>query len=194
MRKLIMATHNQHKIEEIRALVEGRLEIVSLKDLGIKGEIEETGKTLKENAAQKAQYIHNKYKQDCFADDTGLEVEALNGAPGVYSARFAGKGCSFDDNIDLLLEQMEGKTNRKACFKTVICLIENGKEKFFEGICQGVITTERYGKKGFGYDPIFIPDGYAESFAEMSAQQKNSISHRGKATKAFVEYILNEKK
>ncbi len=193
MRKLIMATHNQHKIDEIRALVEGKLEIVSLKELQFKGEIDETGKTLKENAAQKAEYIYNMYKQDCFADDTGLEVEALGGEPGVYSARFAGQGCSFDDNIDLLLEKMEGKTNRKACFKTVICLIEGDKEKFFEGTCQGVITTERYGKKGFGYDPIFIPNGYAESFAEMTAQQKNKISHRGKATKAFIDYILNEK-
>lgn len=138
-------------------------------------------------------YVYNKFGKDCFADDTGLEVEALEGRPGVYSARYAGEGCSFDDNIDKLLEEMDGKTNRKAHFKTVICLIENGKEIFFEGKCDGVITTERYGKRGFGYDPVFIPNGYGESFAEMSKQEKNKISHRGKATNKLIEYLLNSK-
>ena len=194
MRELIIATHNQHKIDEIQEMVSGKLKLISLKELGQKTEIPETGSTLKENAAQKARYVFEKYGKDCFADDTGLEVEALNGRPGVYSARYAGERCSFDDNIDLLLEEMAGKTNRKACFKTVICLIENGKERYFEGRCDGVITTERYGKKGFGYDPVFIPNGFGESFAEMTAEQKNSISHRGKATRKFIEYILDEQK
>ncbi|MBQ7984211.1 MAG: RdgB/HAM1 family non-canonical purine NTP pyrophosphatase, partial [Bacteroidales bacterium] len=133
---------------------------------------------------------YDKYKKDCFADDTGLEVKALDGRPGVYSARYAGEKCSFDDNIDKLLEEMDGKTNRKARFLTVICLIENGKERYFEGECKGVITAERYGKKGFGYDPVFIPDGHAESFAEMSGEDKNKISHRGIATRKLIDYLL----
>lgn len=193
MREIIFATHNAHKIEEIQQMLEGKINIIPIKSLGLKEEIPETGKTLIENAHQKAMYVYNKFGKDCFADDTGLEVEALEGRPGVYSARYAGEGCSFDDNIDKLLEEMDGKTNRKAHFKTVICLIENGKEIFFEGKCDGVITTERYGKRGFGYDPVFIPNGYGESFAEMSKQEKNKISHRGKATNKLIEYLLNSK-
>lgn len=193
MREIIFATHNAHKIEEIQQMLEGKINIIPIKSLGLKEEIPETGKTLRENAHQKAMYVYNKFGKDCFADDTGLEVEALEGRPGVYSARYAGEGCSFDDNIDKLLEEMDGKTNRKAHFKTVICLIENGKEIFFEGKCDGVITTERYGKRGFGYDPVFIPNGYGESFAEMSKQEKNKISHRGKATNKLIEYLLNSK-
>lgn len=189
MKEIIIATNNQHKVEEIQREVRNKIKIISLKELGFHQEIPETGDTLKENARQKARFIFEKYGKDCFADDTGLEVEALDGRPGVYSARYAGEKCSFDDNIDLLLKEMEGKTNRKACFKTVICLIENGEEKYFEGICKGNITTERYGNKGFGYDPVFIPEGYGESFAEMSGEKKNKISHRGKAIRELIKYI-----
>ncbi|MBR1626344.1 MAG: non-canonical purine NTP diphosphatase [Bacteroidales bacterium] len=190
MREIIFATHNKHKTEEIRQLVKDKINIISLDSLGEREDIPETGDTLKENARQKAVYIYNKYKKDCFADDTGLEVEALGGRPGVYSARYAGEKCSFDDNIDKLLDELDGNTNRKARFRTVICLIENGQEKYFEGECKGAITTERYGKKGFGYDPVFIPNGYGESFAEMSGADKNKISHRGIATRKLIEYLL----
>ncbi len=189
MKEIIIATNNKHKVEEIQREVKDKIRIISLKDLGFHQDIPETGSTLKENARQKARFIFEKYGKDCFADDTGLEVEALDGRPGVYSARYAGERCSFDDNIDLLLKEMEGKTNRKACFKTVICLIENGEEKYFEGVCKGNITTERYGNKGFGYDPVFIPEGYGESFAEMSGEEKNKISHRGKAIRELIKYM-----
>lgn len=189
MKEIIIATNNKHKVEEIQREVRDKIKIISLKDLGFHQDIPETGSTLKENARQKARFIFEKYGKDCFADDTGLEVEALDGRPGVYSARYAGERCSFDDNIDLLLKEMEGKTNRKACFKTVICLIENGEEKYFEGVCKGNITTERYGNKGFGYDPVFIPEGYGESFAEMSGEEKNKISHRGKAIRELIKYM-----
>jgi XTP/dITP diphosphohydrolase len=192
MRDIIIATHNQHKIDEIQEMVKGKINIISIKSLGLNKDIPETGDTLKDNAKQKAEYVYKKFQKDCFADDTGLEVEALDGRPGVYSARYAGEKCSFDDNINLLLDEMEGKTNRKACFKTVICLIEDGKEMFFEGKCEGVITTERYGNKGFGYDPVFIPKGYGESFAEMSKEDKNKISHRGIATRKLIEYLLKK--
>ncbi|MCH3923802.1 MAG: non-canonical purine NTP diphosphatase [Bacteroidales bacterium] len=192
MRQIIIATHNQHKIDEIQEMVKGKIDIVSIKSLGLNKDIPETGDTLKDNAKQKAEYVYKKFQKDCFADDTGLEVEALDGRPGVYSARYAGEKCSFDDNINLLLSEMEGKINRKACFKTVICLIEDGKEMFFEGKCEGVITTERYGNKGFGYDPVFIPKGYGESFAEMSKEDKNKISHRGIATRKLIEYLLKK--
>jgi XTP/dITP diphosphohydrolase len=189
-REIVIATNNKHKVEEIRSLVGDRIKIISLSELGCKEDIPETGETLEENARQKARYIWEKYGKDCFADDTGLMVYALDGKPGVYSARFAGEKCSFDDNIDLMLEMMEGKTNRKAYFSTVICLIEQGEEKLFEGSCPGSILTERYGRGGFGYDPIFIPDGYGESFAEMSLEEKNKISHRGKATDKLIKYLL----
>lgn len=189
-REIVIATNNKHKVEEIRSLVGDRIKIISLSELGCKEDIPETGETLEENARQKARYIWEKYGKDCFADDTGLMVEALDGKPGVYSARFAGEKCSFDDNIDLMLEMMEGKTNRKAYFSTVICLIEQGEEKLFEGSCPGSILTERYGRGGFGYDPIFVPDGYGESFAEMSLEEKNKISHRGKATDKLIKYLL----
>ena len=189
-REIVIATNNKHKVEEIRSLVGDRIKIISLSELGCKEDIPETGETLEENARQKARYIWEKYGKDCFADDTGLMVDALDGKPGVYSARFAGEKCRFDDNIDLMLEMMEGKTNRKAYFSTVICLIEQGEEKLFEGSCPGSILTERYGRGGFGYDPIFIPDGYGESFAEMSLEEKNKISHRGKATDKLIKYLL----
>ncbi len=190
MEELIMATHNKHKVEEVQRLVGDRIKIISLRDLNCREEIPEDGSTLRENALQKAQFVWDKYGKACFADDTGLMVEALGGAPGVYTARYAGEGCSFDDNIDLLLENMEGKTNRNARFETVICLIEEGKPQYFEGRCEGVITTERYGRGGFGYDPIFMPKGYGESFAELSMEEKNRISHRGRATDKLIKYLL----
>lgn len=190
MEELIMATNNKHKVEEVQRLVGDRIKIISLRDLNCREEIPEDGSTLRENALQKAQFVWDKYGKACFADDTGLMVEALGGAPGVYTARYAGEGCSFDDNIDLLLENMEGKTNRTARFETVICLIEEGKPQYFEGRCEGVITTERYGRGGFGYDPVFMPKGYGESFAELSMEEKNRISHRGRATDKLIKYLL----
>ncbi len=190
MEELVIATHNKHKLDEIQKLLGDRIKLISLRDLGCNEDIPETGTTLKENAYQKAKYVWEKYKKNCFADDTGLMVEALDGAPGVYSARYAGEHCSFDDNIDLLLENMEGKTNRNARFETVICLIQDGKEQYFEGRCDGCILTERYGRGGFGYDPIFMPNGYGESFAEISMEEKNKISHRGKATAKLIKYLL----
>ena len=191
MKEYIIATNNKHKVEEIQKALGDKVKLVTLKELGCREEIPEIADTLKGNAKQKAEYIYNKFGKDCFADDTGLEVEALDNRPGVYSARYAGQGCSFDDNIDKLLDEMEGKTNRKACFKTVICLIEYNKDFYFEGMCEGSILTERYGKGGFGYDPIFIPKGYGESFAEMSLEEKNKISHRGLAVNKLVKHILN---
>lgn len=190
MEELVIATHNKHKLDEIQKLLGDRIKLISLRDLGCNEDIAETGTTLKENAYQKAKYVWDKYGKNCFADDTGLIVEALDGAPGVYSARYAGEHCSFDDNIDLLLENMEGKTNRNARFETVICLIQDGKEQYFEGRCDGCILTERYGRGGFGYDPIFMPNGYGESFAELSMEEKNKISHRGKATDKLIKYLL----
>lgn len=190
MEELVIATNNQHKVEEIRRALGNKIKLISLKDLGCKEEIPEDGTTLKENAYQKAKYVWDKYKKNCFADDTGLMVEALDGAPGVYSARYAGEHCSFDDNIDLLLENMEGKTNRNAYFATVICLIQDGEPVYFEGKCEGCILTERYGRGGFGYDPLFMPKGYGESFAEISMEEKNKISHRGKATEKLIKHLL----
>ncbi|MEE0894803.1 MAG: RdgB/HAM1 family non-canonical purine NTP pyrophosphatase [Bacteroidales bacterium] len=190
MEELVIATNNQHKVEEIRRALGNKIKLISLKDLGCKEEIPEDGTTLKENAYQKAKYVWDKYKKNCFADDTGLMVEALDGAPGVYSARYAGEHCSFDDNIDLLLENMEGKTNRNAYFATVICLIQDGEPVYFEGKCEGCILTERYGRGGFGYDPIFMPKGYGESFAEISMEEKNKISHRVKATEKLIKHLL----
>ncbi|MEE0977368.1 MAG: RdgB/HAM1 family non-canonical purine NTP pyrophosphatase [Bacteroidales bacterium] len=190
MEELVIATNNQHKVEEIRRALGNKIKLISLKDLGCREEIPEDGTTLKENAYQKAKYIWDKYNKNCFADDTGLMVEALDGAPGVYSARYAGEHCSFDDNIDLLLENMEGKTNRNAYFATVICLIQDGEPVYFEGKCEGCILTERYGRGGFGYDPIFMPKGYGESFAEISMEEKNKISHRGKATEKLIKHLL----
>lgn len=190
MKEYVIATNNKHKVEEIQHVLGDKVNIITLRDLGCKDEIPEDQDTLEGNARQKARYIWDKFQKNCFADDTGLEVEALGGRPGVYSARYAGDRCSFDDNIDLLLEEMGGKTNRNARFRTVICLIEDGKEFFFEGKCEGTITTERYGKKGFGYDPVFMPKGYGESFAEMSLDEKNKISHRGLATQKLIKHLL----
>lgn len=189
IKTLVFATNNKHKLHEVSQLLEGVVEIKSLAEMGLAGDIPETADTLQGNALQKAQWVWERTHFDCFADDTGLEVEALDGAPGVYSARYAGEGCSFDDNINKLLDAMDGKTNRKADFRTVICLMENGQPRYFEGRVDGCILTERYGREGFGYDPIFMPDRFAVSFAEMPLEVKNQISHRGRAVRALVEYL-----
>jgi XTP/dITP diphosphohydrolase len=190
MKRLIFATNNKHKVEEVRAALNGIVEIVTLAEAGLSGEIPETADTLQGNALQKAQWVWERTHTDCFADDTGLEVDTLGGAPGVYSARFAGEHCSFDDNIDKLLAALDGQTNRKADFRTVICLIEGGEPKYFEGRVDGQILTERHSNgEGFGYDPVFMPDRFAVSFAEMPLDVKNTISHRGLAVKKLAEYL-----
>ena len=189
MRTLIFSTNNKHKIHEVRELIGTDIVLKSLADVGLEGDIPETSDTLQGNALQKAQWVWERTGNDCFADDTGLEVEALGGAPGVYSARYAGEHCSFDDNINKLLAAMEGNTNRRACFRTVICLIEQGVPRYFEGRVDGVILTERYGNEGFGYDPIFMPDRFAVSFAEMPLEVKNKISHRGQAVQKLCDYL-----
>ncbi|MBQ4376237.1 MAG: RdgB/HAM1 family non-canonical purine NTP pyrophosphatase [Bacteroidales bacterium] len=186
---MIFATNNKHKLQEVRQMLDGIVVVESLAEVGLEGDIPETADTLQGNALQKAQWVYERTGRDCFADDTGLEVEALGGAPGVYSARYAGEHCSFDDNINKLLAALDGETNRRADFRTVICLLENGVPRYFEGRVDGVILTERYGKEGFGYDPIFMPDRFALSFAEMPLDVKNQISHRGLATKKLVEYL-----
>ena len=191
MRTLVFATNNKHKLHEVSALLEGKVTIKSLSDMGLAGDIPETADTLKGNALQKAQWVWDRTHTDCFADDTGLEAEALGGAPGVYSARYAGEHCSFDDNINKLLSALDGNTNRRACFRTVICLIENGVPTYFEGRVDGVILTERYGTDGFGYDPVFMPDRFAVSFAEMPLEVKNMISHRGIAVKKLADYLTS---
>mgnify|MGYP003295483031 CR=1 FL=1 len=193
MKTLIFATNNKHKLQEVSQLLEGVVIIKSLEEMGLDGEIPETSDTLQGNSLQKAQWVWDRTHTDCFADDTGLEVEALDGRPGVYSARYAGEHCSFDDNVNKMLHEMEGKTNRKACFRTVITLMENGVPRYFEGRVDGQILTERYGKEGFGYDPIFMPDRFAVSFAEMPLEVKNRISHRGKAVAQLVDYLRNNK-
>ena len=189
MRTLIFSTNNKHKIHEVRELIGSDIVLKSLADVGLEGDIPETSDTLQGNALQKAQWVWERTGNDCFADDTGLEVEALGGAPGVYSARYAGEHCSFDDNINKLLAALEGNTNRRACFRTVICLIEQGVPRYFEGRVDGVILTERYGNEGFGYDPVFMPDRFAVSFAEMPLEVKNKISHRGLAVQKLCEYL-----
>ena len=191
MKKLVFATNNAHKLEEIRAILGDKVEILSLNDINCHADIPETADTLQGNAALKAQYIYENYGLDCFADDTGLEVEALNGAPGIYSARYAGgEGHDSEANMKKLLAEMQDKDNRKARFRTVICLIEGGEEHFFEGIVNGSIIRERKGGSGFGYDPVFMPDGYSETFAEMGNDEKNKISHRARAVQKLCEYLL----
>ncbi|MBI9035924.1 MAG: non-canonical purine NTP diphosphatase [Bacteroidales bacterium] len=189
MKTLVFATNNKHKLEEIQAAVGNGLEIKSLKDIGCNEEIPEPYETLEENARAKSQYIHDKFGFDCFADDTGLEIEALNGRPGVYSARYAGDACTPDDNIRKVLEELNGIDNRKAQFRTVISLILDGKEYQFEGIAKGEIIEERIGKDGFGYDPVFRPEDYQETFAEMAMDLKNQISHRGRAVRKLIEFL-----
>ena len=189
MHQLIFATNNQHKLEEAEAKLHSSIKLLSLNDIGFTGDIAETGSTFKENASIKSRYIFEKYQLDCFSDDSGLEVDALNGGPGVYSARYAGTHGNHQANMDKVLHGLEGKADRKARFKTVISLLWQGEEHFFEGTVEGTITIERSGAKGFGYDPIFKPDGYAVTFAEMSMEEKNSISHRGKALDEMVAFL-----
>ncbi|WP_439482964.1 non-canonical purine NTP diphosphatase [Cyclobacterium plantarum] len=187
--KICFASNNPKKLEEIRAALGDQFEIVSLADIGCLEELPETGNTLEANAFQKARYVKDHYGVDCFADDTGLEVEALDGAPGVYSGRFAGEPRSDERNVTLLLEKMEQKENRKAAFRTVIALIIQGKSYSFEGKATGKIIRHRSGSKGFGYDPVFQPDGYEKTFAELSMPEKNAISHRGKAVRQLAAFL-----
>ncbi len=186
---IVFVTNNQHKIKEIKSIIDKRFSILSLEDIGFKGDVPETNPTIEGNASQKSFYIHNKYKINCFADDTGLEIKSLNGRPGVYSARYAGDECDSEKNMKRVLEELLGKDDRSARFRTIISLIINGEEKTFEGIVNGQILKRKKGKDGFGYDPIFLPDGYDLSFAEMSLDEKNKISHRARATKRLVEYL-----
>lgn len=189
MKELIFATNNQHKLSEVRPLLEGKVLIHSLSEIGLAGDIPETADTLEGNALQKAQWVYQRTGRDCFADDTGLEVDALGGSPGVFSARYAGEGCSFDDNMDKLLAALDGVQNRRARFRTVVCLIENGKPHYFEGRVEGRILTEKHGTEGFGYDPIFQPDDSDVPFAEMDMENKNRISHRGRAMAKLIYYL-----
>ncbi len=191
--KICFATNNAKKIEEVKSALGSDFEIVSLKDIGCNEELPETGDTLDHNAFQKARFVKENYGVDCFADDTGLEVESLNGEPGVYSGRYAGEPRSDERNIELLLKNLKGKENRKARFRTAIALILEGKEYAFEGIASGEIIEEKIGGGGFGYDPIFKPDSYSRTFAELTMTEKNQISHRGKAVKALIEFLSNRK-
>jgi XTP/dITP diphosphohydrolase len=193
-RKLIFATNNRHKLNEIKNIVNDRLNLVSLKDLNFTEDIPEDHNSLQGNAQRKALYIYNKYKIDCFADDTGLEIEALNGEPGVYSARYAGDQCNFEDNIHKVLGKMQGVKNRKARFRTVISLVENGHIVNFEGRIDGKILDQKQGIQGFGYDPIFQPNGYEQAFAEMTMEEKNKISHRARAIEKLVNYLFSKNK
>ena len=188
-RKLVFVTNNAHKLEEISSILGGKMELLSLKDIQCTADIPETADTLEGNAIQKAEYIHRHYGLDCFADDTGLEVEALDGAPGVYSARYAGEGHDSEANMQKLLHNLEGKDNRKAQFRTAICLIMDNEQHLFEGICRGEIIKEKRGGAGFGYDPIFVPEGYTETFAELGNDIKNTISHRAKAVQMICEFL-----
>ena len=188
-KKLVVATNNAHKLEEISAILGNEMELLSLKDIHCNADIPETADTLEGNARQKAMYIHENYGMDCFADDTGLEVEALNGAPGVFSARYAGDGHDSEANMQKLLKGLEGKENRKAQFRTAICLIMESKEYLFEGIVKGYIIEEIRGGSGFGYDPIFVPEGYDQTFAELGNDVKNTISHRARAVEKLCTFL-----
>ena len=187
--EMIFATNNAHKLQEVSAMLGGKIELKSLRDVGCTDDIPETADTLEGNALMKARYIYERYGTDCFADDTGLEVAALNGAPGVYSARYAGPGHDSEANMQKLLTELEGKSDRRAQFRTVIALIKEGKEYLFEGIVTGSILEEREEGEGFGYDPIFRPDGYEHSFARLGDEVKNRISHRARAVEKLVEFL-----
>jgi len=188
--QLLFATNNLHKLGEVREMLNDNYNLVGLSEIGIQDEIPETHDTLEDNALEKVNYIYNKYHLSCFADDTGLEVDFLDGRPGVYSARYAGVGCTFEENVDKLLYELKGSINRKARFRTIIALLEdNEKINLFEGIVEGHISEYRLGDKGFGYDPVFIPDGFSQSFAEMTLSLKNTISHRAKAFQNLVSFL-----
>ena len=186
---MIFVTNNAHKLQEVSAMLGGKIDLQNLRDIGCVEEIPETADTLEGNALMKARYIHQRYGTDCFADDTGLEVVALGGEPGVYSARYAGTGHDSEANMQKLLANMEGKNDRRAQFRTVIALIKEGKEYLFEGIVTGTILEEREEGEGFGYDPIFRPDGYEHSFARLGDEVKNRISHRARAVEKLVEFL-----
>ena len=189
--KIVFATNNPNKLKEIQSLIPKEIEIISLKEIGCNEDIPETGDTLKANAFQKAQYIKDNFNYDCFADDTGLEIDELNGDPGVYSARYAGPERNANANMNKILNELKGKKNRKAQFRTAIALILNGEEHLFEGKVEGYISKDKQGNEGFGYDPIFIPENNTRSFAQMSMQEKGAISHRGRAVKKLVTYLNN---
>ena len=187
--EIVFASNNAHKLAEVSSKLPENFKILSLKDVLGDVDIPETGLTLDDNAIIKAKYVFERTGKNCFADDTGLEIAALNGEPGVYSARYAGEDCSFQDNMDKVLRNLKGKQDRSARFRTVICLILNGEQHLFEGQVDGVILTEEQGEKGFGYDPIFCPNGFETTFAEMTMEQKNAISHRGLAVQKLVEFL-----
>lgn len=189
--KIVFATGNKGKLREASEILGEGFELISLPDVGINEDVPETGDTLLANSLQKAMYVYEKCGCDCFADDTGLEVEALNNAPGIYSARYAGPGHDSEANMNKLLQEMKDKENRKAQFRTAIALILNGKEYLFEGIVRGSIITEKRGNSGFGYDPIFVPENYTETFAELGNDIKNQISHRAEAVKKLIEFLSN---
>ena len=189
--KIVFATNNPNKLNEIKALMPLGIDILSLKEIGCNEDIPETGITLEANAFQKAYYIKEHYGYDCFADDTGLEIEALSGAPGVYSARYAGPERNAESNMEKILNKLKGNVNRKAQFRTAIALILNGEEQLFEGIVEGHISEARQGKKGFGYDPIFFPENEQRSFAQMSMSEKGAISHRGRAVRKLVDFLIS---
>lgn len=189
MKDIVFATNNAHKADEIRQILKGRYNLLTLADIGCHDDIPETAETLEGNAELKARYVHERYGYDCFADDTGLEVEALDGAPGVYSARYAGPGHDSQANMAKLLSELEGKENRNARFRTVIALVIGGDMVLVDGIVEGHITEIPSGNDGFGYDPVFMPSGYDRTFAQMSADEKNAISHRGRAVSRLVEYL-----
>ena len=189
--QLVFATNNHNKIKEVQSMLPKGISILSLEDIGCFEDIPETQPTIEGNAIQKANYVTSKYGYDCFADDTGLEVGSLDGAPGVYSARYAGPQRDANDNMNKLLEALQSKSNRSAQFKTVIALQLKGTLTLFTGICSGEITTEKQGEKGFGYDPIFKAQGYDQTFAEITLEEKNTIGHRGKAVKQLVDFLNN---
>lgn len=193
MKEIVFATNNKHKLEEVRKIAHSKLKILSLSDINCNEEIEETGTTLEANALIKAKHVKDKYGYDCFADDTGLEVDSLDGLPGVYSSRYAGEACDPIDNMNKLLSVLKESKNRKARFRTVIVLILNNNEYFFEGIVNGEITLEKRGETGFGYDPVFQPVGYNKTFAELGSEIKNSISHRALAIEKLMVFLINGK-
>lgn len=188
--KIIFATNNQHKLKEIREIIGDKINILSLADIQCHEDIPETGTTLEENALLKAQFVKDNFGFDCFAEDTGLEVDALHGAPGVYSARFAGEHCSPQDNMEKLLNELQGESNRNARFRTVIALLLNGEKHFFEGEISGQVIAEKRGTQGFGYDPIFVPTGFTQTFAELGDDVKNTISHRAIATQKLADFLM----
>lgn len=191
MKKIVFATNNAHKLSELRRMVGDKFQIMSLAEIDCHDEIPETADTLQGNALQKAHWIHDRYGVDCFADDTGLEVEALSGDPGVRTARYAGEHCDPSDNMKLLLHNLEGKTNRHATFRTVIALILDNKEYIFNGAVEGEITETLSGTEGFGYDPVFRPEGWTKTFAEADPDEKNAVSHRGRAVAKLLDFLLN---